>query len=284
LLGELFFPNRPGSKEVQTVMGCLKEKALARQAAGDKINFYVFDCLAYNGQITYKEGYGTRIKYVKNLNNLGSFPCVQYAKYYRGHELWIHLQMILASGGEGVVIMDEKGIYEPGKRPSKTTLKVKKELEQTIDCFFTGKASAPTHEYTGKELETWIYWEDSRTGELRQGELFKDYAAGATIIPVTKGYFNHWAGSLEIAVLKKKEGAIATCGAQTIKNYEIYTIGWLSNLSDEVKAEPKKFAWKPIEVTAMELDQISGALRHGKLKTWRDDLEIKDCCWEKIWG
>ena len=90
---------------------------------------------------------------------------------------------------------------------------------------------------------------------------------GRAIEPVTKGYFNDWAGSLEIGVFKGKE---------------IVPIGYLSGLSDEIKANVQEYAMKPIEVTAMELDNESGALRHGKMKQFRPDLRLEDCTWDKI--
>ena len=103
---------------------------------------------------------------------------VSHAHYVFGADLWSMLQEILARDDEGVVITHADGVYEPGKRPSKTTLKIKKELKQTIDCFFTGVGSAPTKLYTGKEIETWKYWEHQMTGEKINAEMYKEYKAG----------------------------------------------------------------------------------------------------------
>ena len=50
LLGELYLPSQPGSKNITSIMGCLKEKAIARQKKGEKLHFYIFDCLAYAGK------------------------------------------------------------------------------------------------------------------------------------------------------------------------------------------------------------------------------------------
>ena len=51
-----------------------------------------------------------------------------------------------------------------------------------------------------------------------------------------------------------------------------------------MKADPKKFAFKPMEVTAMEYDHMNHSLRHGKLVGWRADLQLTDCTYEKIEG
>lgn len=279
LLGELYLPSAPGSRNITTLMGCLKEKAIERQAKGEKLHFYVFDCLAWNGESWLDDTAQSRFIWVSAF---APVEYVSFAQYYSGKELWSMLQEILARGDEGIVITHENGKYEPGKRPSKTTLKIKKELKQTIDCFFTGNGSAPTHEYTGKEVETWQYWEDMRTGEKREGEYYREYHRGDPIMPVTKGWFYGWAGSLEIGVFRKKTGRKCKINGIVYEDTEVYPIGWLSGLPDEMKANPDKVAFKPMEVTAMEWDSINHTLRHGKMVGWRTDLNLADCTFEKI--
>ena len=193
---------------------------------------------------------------------------VHFATYVSGSELWTQLQTILANGGEGMVITRAGAPYQPDKRPSKDCQKVKKELAENIDCFFTGRASAPTRIYSGKEIETWKYWEDVRTGERIEGEMFKEYQLGGLIEPVTKPYFYNWAGSLEIGVMK---------------NGEVKPIGFLSGLTDEIKANYKDYKGRCIEVAAMEV-LPTGGIRHGKMMRFRDDLNCVDCTWSKIFG
>lgn len=284
LLGELYLPSSPGSKNITSIMGCLKEKAIDRQNKGEKLHFYAFDCLAWNGHSFLNSAALTRFGQIKNMSAIFDFEYTSFAVYYSGKELWSMLQEILARGDEGVVITHKDGRYEPGKRPSKTTLKIKKELKQTIDCFFTGRGSAPTKEYTGKEIETWQYWQDSITGEKKQGEFFKDYQSGGTIEPVTKGYFYGWCGSLEIGVLKHRVGSRCKIRGEVFEDTEVYPIGWLSGVTDEMKAQPDSVAFLPMEVTAMEWDNYNHSLRHGKLVGWRKDLTLKDCNFEKIDG
>ena len=280
LLGELYLPSQPGSKNVTSIMGCLKEKAVARQEKGEKIHFYIFDCLAYAGKSWMSYPARKRFAFVDDFGIGNEYTT--HAHYVSGADLNILLQEILARGDEGVVIIHEDALYEPGKRPSKTTLKIKKELKQTIDCFFTGVGSAPTKEYTGKEIETWKYWQHQMTGVKIEAEMYKEYKAGCPIIPITKGYYNGWCGSMEIAVLKKKMGSRVLINDVWYDGYTIYPIGWLSGLPDEMKANPKKYAHKPIEVTAMEWDIVNHTLRHGKMVGWRKDLTIADCTFEKI--
>ena len=287
LLGELYLPSQPGSRNITTIMGCLKEKAVARQEKGEKLHFYAFDMLACrNCSLMDVEAEArfnnVRILFEEHLPMTTSREYVSFAKYVHGADLNILLQEILARGDEGVVITHKDALYEPGKRPSKTTLKIKKELKQTIDCFFTGVGSAPTRLYTGKEIESWQYWEHELSRERINANMYKEYAAGCPVVPVTKGYFNDWVGSLEIAVLRHKAGSKCKIGGVVYEDMEVFPIGWLSGLPDEMKANPKKFAFKPIEVTAMEWCPYSNALRHGKMVGWRNDLSLLDCNYEKI--
>ena len=275
LLGELYLPSKPGSSNITSLLGCLKEKCVARQEAGEKLHFYIFDILAWEGKSFLNKEAIDRFMFLNEVNiikNTNYNEYIHVAQYYNGKTLWNKLQKILNAGGEGMVIVRDKSLYQPGKRPSKDCQKVKKELQETIDCFFTGHATAPTKEYTGKEIETWQYWLNERTGEKLNGEYYKEYFNGAPLIPITKPYFNGWAGSLEIGV---------------IKNDKVVPIGYLSGLSDEIKANYKDYKGKVIEVGAMEVLYNNGkfsGLRHAKLVNFRPDLTIKDCTWDKIFG
>ena len=282
LLGELYLPSKPGSSNITSLLGCLKEKCVARQTQGEKLRFYVFDILAWKNK-SYLDK--TMLERIDELNLLWSAgymnEYVEIAKYYNGKELWEELQKILASGGEGMVIIRGGAKYQPDKRPSKDCQKVKKELQENIDCFFTGRGTAPTRLYSGKEIETWKYWQNVRTGEKIEGELYKDYAVGALIEPVTKPYFYGWAGSLEIGVLVPHEvGKNDGLLCPEHPGYRIQSIGYLSGLADEIKADAVGQRLKCIEVTAMEI-LPTGGIRHAKLERFRPDLSPEDCTYEK---
>lgn len=272
LIGEIYFPNNEGSSNVTKIMGCLTDKAIDRQEKGDKLFYYVFDVYAYDGRSYLQASIENRVELMRGLSLTwmasNEITFTIFAQYYEGKELWTQLQTILANGGEGIVMTKKGTVPSPGKRTARKTLKVKKELQDNIDCFFTGNASMPTRLYSGKEIETWKYWEDLRTGDKLEGELYKDYKNGAVIEPVTKPYFHGWAGSLEIGVLK---------------NGVIVPIGFLSGLNDEIKANYKDYANQCIEVAAMEV-LPTGGIRHGKMMKFRPDLNVEDCTWEKAFG
>jgi len=267
LIGEIYFPNNEGSHNVTTIMGCLKDKAIARQNAGEKLHYYVFDVLAWSKQSFLEETAQDRFNFLNTIEhgyNISEY--VEFAHYYDGKKLWDELQSILASGGEGVVITKKGTCYQPGKRPARQTLKIKRELQETIDCFFTGRIAAPTRLYNGTTLPSWPYWENVKTGEKYLEVLYKEYLNGEPIEPVTKPYFFGMAGSLEIGVLK---------------DGKVHPLGWLSGLSDEIKSNYKEYKGKCLEVGAMQFTD-DGALRHAKMIQLRPDLTIQDCTWDKL--
>ena len=274
LLGEMYLPSQPGSKNVQTILGCLVDKAIDRQAKGEKIHFYVFDCLAFGGLLLNNKGYKVRAHYVQMISkeDLYQDKYVTYGQFYSGADLWEYLQEVLADGKEGVVIMHQDGVYEPGKRPSKTTLKVKQELKQTIDCVIIG-ANSPTKIYTGKSLETWKYWINDITEErLPEKSYIIDYNDGKSVVPVTKNYYLKRPGSFKIGLFDA-EG--------TLHHY-----GDLSGLSDEELANYKEYIGRVCEVGGMMLDSESKAIRHPKLIRWRDPDEKspKECTEDQLYN
>lgn len=286
LLGEIYFPNNEGSKNVTTIMGCLENKALARQENGPKLWYYIFDILALDGKSLLGYTMEERVETLKALEEdykMGTeFPYTRFAHYSDGKELWERLNLILMNGGEGIVLTRKGARYQPGKRPSKDCQKVKKEVQQTIDCFFTGRTLPPTHIYTGKEIENWIYWENSLTNAKYNENMYVEYDRGAPLVPVTKGWYYGWAGSLEIGVIADSNESRS--GAVYVNNTHIVPIGYLSGLTEEIKSNPSNYAFKPIEVTCMEIDNETHGLRHAKLVQFRPDLAPSDCTYSKIFG
>jgi ATP-dependent DNA ligase len=274
LLGEIYFPENEGSSNVTKIMGCLMQKARERQEKGDKLHYYIFDVWAFNGESFLEKKIEDRINTLIDIEAEYVSEYVEVAAYFEGNELWEQLQLILENGGEGVVITKKGTIPEPGKRKARKSLKIKKEISNTIDCFFTGKGTEPTKEYTGKELETWPYYINTITDErLEVKEHYREYMTGSPIIPVTKPYYYGWAGSLEIGV---------------IKGDKVVPIGLLSGLSDDLKSRPAAQKGKTIEVSCMELqchdDGRQPGLRHAKFIQFRPDKDWKECKWEDVFG
>lgn len=272
LLGEIYLPDKEGSKNVTSVLGCLKDKAIARQQTGTKLHFYIFDVMNYAGTDFHTEPFIKRKVALEQIAaDYKNYNYVEWAEYYNGETLWNKISEYLNAGNEGVVITREDCPVYFKRTPARMTIKIKKEVLNTIDCFFTGRWTQPTKEYTGKEIETWQLWYNTKTGEkLPRGCYFREYSEGQMIIPVTKGFYNDWAGSLEIGVLNT-EG-------------KIQSIGLLSNLTEDIKADPESVKGKVIEVTCMEIDEETKGLRHAKLVQFRPDLGVVDCTAEKVFG
>lgn len=270
-IGELYFANKEGSRNVTTIMGCLEDKAIARQEKGEKLSFYVFDCLAWAGETHFDKRLTQRIKCLKCISQVCDTTYLPLAKYYKGEKLLEYISYCRAQGWEGVVLQLADGLYEPGKRPVRKSIKVKKELDNEIDCFLTGNYKKSTWEYTGKEIENWTYWWDDKNEIFMEGLFYEDYFAGAPYIPITKGAFYGWAGAVEIGVLKGDE---------------VVPIGWISNVTEEIKQKitlkDSPLTHKVCKVSAMLIEHDTQALRHARIMEWRDDISWEDCTYEKV--
>lgn len=273
LVGELYFPEREGSKNVTTIMGCLLAKAISRQQK-EKLHYYIFDILAWNGKSLLDVPLENRINdYLNKLNINNEY--IHIAEYYEGEKLWSCILETLSSGQEGVVIQKKSGGYAPGLRTAYKTLKIKKEIKLEIDAFLTGNIKPPTINYEGKNPENWKYWYNERTGEFLEGEQNYDtFFMGGPIVPITKDFYFGLPGSVEFGVLDKDGKDVSLC--------------WIRGITDELKWEirnsPNNCRGKVAKIMAMEIDNESGKLRHSKIKEWRlpEDMDMTKCTLDKI--
>ena len=206
-LAELYLPRDEQAKSTSSIMNSLQSKGVKRQEKEeDKLILYIFDILANDGEsyINMKaiDRFLTLNDYWRNYPH----KYIEWAEYVNGKELWDMLQTILANGYEGVVITYQEATYQPGKRSNKVSLKIKKELQDTVDCIVIG-ANAPTREYNGKEVETWEYWFNTLTNEKilaseyfaqNHESIYKLYSEGGLVEPVTKNWFYGWAVSWKL--------------------------------------------------------------------------------------
>lgn len=287
LLSECWLPGEEGSKKITSLLGCLKDKCIARQEKGQKLHFYIFDVMAYRGEDFTKTPFEERVEFLHKLSHNSTYSkCdyIEWAQYYEGAELWDRLQFLLAEGYEGMVIMRKDAPVYFKRTPARVSFKIKKELAETIDCFFTGKATPPSKDYQGKEIENWQYWVDQDTDERLPigNHYYEAFMDGKRYIPVTKPYYLHYAGSLEIGLVKSADGRCRiTPDSEWIDGLNIVPIGYLSGLTDEVKMNYKDYAGRVIEVGAMELND-TGGLRHAKMLGWRDDKDWTECLIEQL--
>lgn len=275
-VGEIYFPNNEGSRKITSVLNCLKDKCIDRQKNGEWLHYYIFDVIAYNGKSLIGVDFEQRIHHYLNyelLDVLIDLDYVDVASYYEGPELWELLATTLANGGEGIVITRKDCKYLCGKRTAWMTLKLKKELGDTVDAFIDGDYKPANRLYIGKEIQTWSYWENTKTGQKYNTCQFEDYISGVPVEPIKQPYYFGWAGSISLSVMKDGKP---------------YCIGWISNVPNEVKEgiikNPEKWIGKVVELNAMELEHIDGhySFRHCRIENWRSDKSPEDCSFDQI--
>lgn len=239
-----------------------------------KLKWRIFDVWYYDGEDLMNTPWIERQKYVKMAAERINHPLVTAVGYnHMDNNFYENLATIFENGGEGVVCYDANGLPAPGKRTAHKTLKVKTEIENLIDCFIIGTENA-IQDYTGKELGTWTYWQDLRTGEKLYGEYFGEYQIGRPIKAISKGYYYNWPGAIYVGVYDGDQ---------------IKQLCKVSGLTEEFKTELRDnySSWHmcPLTIGGMALSNATGELsvRHPCIKSIRkDDIDPKDCTLTKI--
>lgn len=267
LVCEVYIPGGT-SKTITTILGCTKERAIKRQEDNKYLRLSVFDVLCWHGMALYDKPIVERIKYLEQVRAI-NHPYVDIVDYwYTPDEIHSHWLEILAAGGEGVVLTRKDNHYEFGKRTARHTLKLKKELNETVDVFLTGRWKEPTKLYTGKDVENWNYWYDELKEERIEGNAMFTRIDNNSLTPVTRLWFYNMAGAVEIAMMI---------------NGEPTPVGWISGVSDDIRADivehPDKYKGMVLELQAMEIDKTGKVptFRHARVINWRVDKSWKDC-------
>lgn len=279
LIGEIYVPGGT-SKDTVSIMGCLPTLAIKRQKDAP-IHYYVHDIIAYDSVNLINSPADLRYKILAAIwekHNLNQYSFLRLATRV-DEDMEAEISRILKSGGEGVVLKKKDYPYSPGKRPAWSTIKVKQ--MDSIDLICTGFCDA-TKEYTGKELETWPYWEergeqnqdDEYTWLLSEGQYYEYYIHNPHIYrPVTKPYFLGWKTAIRIGAYNDKG--------------ELIDLGTVSSgLTDDNKREmtehPELWLDKVVALDCMQVDKKEHTLRHPVFKCKRDDKDAKDCVISEI--
>ena len=271
IIGEIYVPGGT-SKNVTSIMGCLPAEAIKRQDKQGKIKYYLHDMIFYNGEDM--QSWGAEARYQKLVEAWNEFHLEQFdfLRLAESFDTGIEerLSQILAAGGEGIVLKKKDVPYSEGKRPAWATIKCKQ--MDTIDLVCT-RAIEATKEYTGKELETWPYWqersEQNQNGEYTwlssEGQYYEDYLHNPHIYrPITKPYFYGWKTAIGIGAYDD-EGNLK----------EIGTVS--SGLTDEMRAHLSDYVGKVVALQCMSIDRKEKTLRHPIVKAWRDDKNAAEC-------
>ena len=274
ILGEVF-RNGDIDRQIGSILRCLSDKAIARQK-DNPLHWRIFDVLCYEGQDLMNSGFEERIKYIPKVVAQINSNLVEGVQYYQMDENFFDkMEEIFANGGEGAVCYKKDSIYIPGKRGPHAwdTVKVKQEITEDIDCFITGIEPA-VKSYTGKELETWLLWENCRTGEKMVGEYINEYRDGKPVIPISKGYYNNWPGAIYVGVYDNQHNIYPLCKVA----------GLTEDFKNELRDNFDEWHMCPVTIGGMALSDANGlSVRHPYLKSIRkNDLDVEDCTLKKI--
>lgn len=280
LIGEVYYDGCT-AKDTVTIMGCLPSEAIKRQENKGKIKYYVHDIIFYDGVNLMGVGAWDRYRILKAIwerHSLNDFDYLRLAQVVE-RDIEEEVGRILNAGGEGMVLKKRDAIYYPGKRPAWTAIKFKQMDDVDLVCTRTIPA---TRNYTGKEIETWPYWEcemqgtNQNTGEkvpisciIDHGlEKLSDEEKEWPWEPVTKPYAMGWHTAIGIGAYDD-EGNLVELGTVS------------SGLTDEDRAEmganPDEFVGRIVSLHCMLIDKKEKTLRHPVFKAWRDDKNATDC-------
>ena len=301
ILGEIYLPEGV-DKDVGSILRSKEDKAKSIQDADyyyncgakftakdrrdiEKNKFFntnlrwrIFDVLYYEGENLIDKPCEERFKYFdKVIEKIGS-PLVEVNPIHEMNENFFYdMEKIFSEGGEGAVCYLKEGVYQPGKRTAWLTCKVKQEISNDIDCFIIGKVPCERL-YNGKNLENWTLWQDIRSGEFIEDDLFNAYCLGnSPYEPVSKNYFNGWCGAISVGVYDK--------------DGKIYHLCDVSGLDEDFKNELRDnwdtYYMTPIKISGMavSIDEETGSvsIRHPKLISIREqDIDLKDCNLKKV--
>lgn len=280
ILGEVYLPGGI-DKDVGAILRCLDAKAQARQK-DTKLEWRIFDVLVLDGKDMMEEPVETRVSYIPEVVKRINSPLVIGIDYHEMNESFFDdLNEIFANGGEGAVCYKKTSIYVPGKRgPSAwETCKVKQEISADVDCFITG-IEAAARDYTGKDIATWNFWQDERTGEKLVGELYGEYRTGRAIRPISKGYYYNWPGAIYTGVYDNSGNVVLLCKVA----------GLTEEFKTELRDNYSEWHMCPLTIGGMMVStaqaDASGcgiSIRHPYIKSIRkEDLDVKDCTLAKI--
>lgn len=200
-----------------------------------------------------------------------------------------YYELIVATGGEGVIIKpkDGKYLHKRGWEYSK----IKKFL--TRELIVLG-FDEPTKEYTGKDIHKWCYWVDNNDKRYT-GNFMGD----SNYTPVTKFYYNNQVGNLLLGVLikvsdynkipKNKQGNFYNPSDVGISDsldneYLVMEVCECAGFDDDTREyfteNREKLVGTVIEVKANELFKDSGKMRHPRYLRERFDKPAEQCTWE----
>lgn len=238
------------SQDVTRITGSAPDVAVAKQEDTGWVQFRVFDILrAVSGEWMVNTPWWRRRELLEKMFQLttlkGSQHMVLNPVIETNKEQF--LRDTIASGAEGIVLKKKSGLYVCGQRPMWNWIKLKQEDE---DDAVIMDYEPPSKMYTGKDVESWPYWDEEDDGPF----------------PVSKNYYRGWIGALVLGKYNSSGELVKVCSCSGMDDE------WRRRFSEH----GDDYLGKVVKVKMMERTN-DGNYRHPSFVGLHPDKNPKEC-------
>lgn len=227
LIGILYLKNQP-SEKVNYILNNTIKNALKFQE-NQKIELYLYDVIAYNGNSWINHRASNRLDKLRSLGKKYNTSYIKHAVYLRGKYFWDEYQHLTFYSKETFILLNGYEKYQPTSKSKNIAIKLDASLQLKIKGIIIGMVSS-IKTYTG-DLMKWTYWRNIRTGELLNENKYDEYYDGAPYEPITVDYYNGVASKIKIGL--NKNGKIFSVG--TVDAPREFLVNWREKIGTTVE-------------------------------------------------